>query len=297
MKVIENWLKIVIPCLMAVGIPLSCAADTFSHIKETQTITIAYRESSLPFSYLADGKPVGYSMDICQKLVENIKKELKLSQLKVNYLLVTSSNRIDTIVDGKADLECGSTTNNAERRKQVSFTITHFFASTRMLVRADSGIKNWTDLKDKKVVTTKGTTTVKLLHDRDKVRGLNLRLLEGSDHKESFVMIENFQADAFSMDDVLLYGLRANNKAPDKFVVVGDALSTEPYAIMLRKDDPVFKEFLDRELARMMTEGDISKLYEKWFKKPIPPNNANLNMPMSFLLRDNLRFPSDKVAD
>ena len=138
---------------------------------------------------------------------------------------------------------------------------------------------------------------MKLLHDRDKVRGLNLRLLEGSDHQESFNMVEKFQADAFSMDDVLLFGLRANSKTPDKFIVVGDALSTEPYAIMLRKDDPALKEFLDREMARMMTEGEITKLYDKWFKKPIAPNNANLNMPMSFLLRDNLRFPSDKVAD
>jgi len=210
---------------------------------------------------------------------------------------VTPSNRVAAITEGKADLECGSTTNNAERRKQVSFTIPHFFASTRMLVRIDSGIKNWPDLKDKKVVTTKGTTTVKLLNDRDKVRGLNLRLLEGNDHKESFVMVEKFQADAFSMDDVLLFGLRANSSAPEKFAVVGDALSTEPYAIMLRKDDPAFKELLDREMARMMNDGEVTKLYDKWFKKPIPPNNANLNMPMGFLLRDNLRFPSDKVAD
>jgi len=297
MKVVQIWLKTVISCVVAVGVPLSCNADTLSHIKDTQTITIAHRESSLPFSYLANGKPVGYSLDICNRLVDSIKKELKLPQLKVNYLLVTSSNRIEAIRDGKADLECGSTTNNAERRKEVSFTIPHFFASTRMLVRADAGIKNWTDLKDKKVVTTKGTTTVKLLHDRDKVRGLNLRLLEGSDHQESFNMVEKFQADAFSMDDVLLFGLRANSKTPDKFIVVGDALSTEPYAIMLRKDDPAFKEFLDREMARMMTEGEITKLYDKWFKKPVAPNNANLNMPMSFLLRDNLRFPSDKVAD
>ena len=299
MKAVEKWLKTGIPCLVLVsGITPSYASDTLSHIKETQTITIAHRESSVPFSYTTDGKtPIGYSMDICHKFVDALKKELKLPQLKVNYLAVTSSNRIQSIVDGKADIECGSTTNNAERRKQVSFTIPHFFASTRMLVRTDSGIKNWPDLKDKKVVTTKGTTTVKLLNDRDKVRGLNLRLLEGSDHKESFAMIENNQADAFSMDDVLLFGLRANSNTPEKFSVLGDALSTEPYAIMLRKDDPAFKDFLDREMARMMSDGEVTRLYDKWFKKPIPPNNANLNMPMGFLLRDNLRFPSDKVAD
>ncbi|MFZ6863315.1 amino acid ABC transporter substrate-binding protein [Undibacterium sp. Ji67W] len=297
MKVVQKWLKAGLPCILAFGIPLSCAADTISNIKATQTITIAHRESSVPFSYLVDGKPVGYSMDICLKFVDAIKKELKLPQLKVNYLLVTSNNRIPAIIDGKADIECGSTTNNAERRKQVSFTIPHFFAATRMLVRSDAGIKNWPDLKDKKVVTTKGTTTVKLLNDRDKVRGLNVRFLEGSDHSESFSMVEKFQADAFVIDDVLLYGLRANNANPEKFIVVGDALSTEPYAIMLRKDDPAFKDLLDREMARLMNDGEFTKLYDKWFKKPIVPKGINLNMPMGFLLRDNIRFPSDKVAD
>ncbi|MBC3861322.1 amino acid ABC transporter substrate-binding protein [Undibacterium jejuense] len=297
MKVVQKWLKASLPCVLAFGIPLTCAADTLSNIKATQTITIAHRESSVPFSYLVDGKPVGYSMDICLKFVDAIKKELKLPQLKVNYLPVTSSNRIAAIIDGKADMECGSTTNNAERRKQVSFTIPHFFAAARMVVRSDAGIKNWPDLKDKKVVTTKGTTTVKLLNDRDKVRGLNVRFLEGSEHAESFSMVEKFQADAFVIDDVLLYGLRANNANPDKFTIVGDALSTEPYAIMLRKDDPAFKDLLDREMAKMMNDGDVTKLYDKWFKKPIAPKGINLNMPMGFLLRDNIRFPSDKVAD
>ena len=297
MNVVQKWLKASLPCVLAFGIPLTSAADTLSNIKASQTITIAYRESSVPFSYLVDGKPVGYSMDSCLKFVDAIKKELKLPQLKVAYVSVTPTTRVAAIADGKADIECGSTTNNAERRKQVGFTIPHFFASTRMLVRSDAGIKNWPDLKDKKVVTTKGTTTVKLLNDRDKVRGLNLRLLEGADHKESFEMVDKFQADAFTMDDVLLYGLRANSKTPQKFDIIGDALSTEPYSIMLRKDDPAFKDFLDREMARMMNDGEVTKLYEKWFKKSIPPNNINLNMPMSFLLRDNIRFPSDKVAD
>ena len=297
MNVVQKWLKASLPSVLAFGIPLTSAADTLSNIKASQTITIAYRESSVPFSYLVDGKPVGYSMDICLKFVDAIKKELKLPQLKVAYVSVTPTTRVAAIADGKADIECGSTTNNAERRKQVGFTIPHFFASTRMLVRSDAGIKNWPDLKDKKVVTTKGTTTVKLLNDRDKVRGLNLRLLEGADHKESFEMVDKFQADAFTMDDVLLYGLRANSKTPQKFDIIGDALSTEPYSIMLRKDDPAFKDFLDREMARMMNDGEVTKLYEKWFKKSIPPNNINLNMPMSFLLRDNIRFPSDKVAD
>ncbi|WP_428717687.1 amino acid ABC transporter substrate-binding protein [Undibacterium curvum] len=283
--------------ILAAWVALPAAANTMSHIKETQTITIAHRESSVPFSFINDGKPVGYSVDLCMKIVDAIKKELKLPQLKVNTLLVNTSTRIPAIAEGKADLECGSTTNNAERRKQVAFTIPHFFATTRMVVRSDSGIKNWTDLKDKKVVTTKGTTTVKLLNDRDKARNLNVRLLEGADHAESFNMVENFQADAFAMDDVLLFGLRAKAKDPEKFSVVGEALSTEPYAIMFRKDDPAFKEFVDKEVSKLMNEGEVTRLYEKWFKKPIPPKATTLAMPMGFLLRDTIRFPTDKVAD
>lgn len=287
-------------CLLAIfaaWVALPATANTMAHIKETQTITIAHRESSVPFSFVNEGKPVGYSVDLCMKIVDAIKKELKLPQLKVNTLLVNTSNRIAAIAEGKADLECGSTTNNAERRKQVAFTIPHFFATTRMVVRSDSGIKNWTDLKDKKVVTTKGTTTVKLLNDRDKARNLNIRLLEGADHAESFNMVENFQADAFAMDDVLLFGLRAKAKDPEKFSVVGEALSTEPYAIMFRKDDQAFKEFVDKEVSKLMNEGEVTRLYEKWFKKPIPPKATTLAMPMGFLLRDTIRFPTDKVAD
>lgn len=289
--------------LLALGAAASAGAtDTLAHIRDSRSITIAHREASVPFSYLVEDKsgnrqPVGYAVDICLKLVDALKKELKLPQLKVNYLLVTGSTRIPAIAEGKADLECGSTTNNAERRKQVAFTIPHFYAAARMLVRADSGIKSWTDLRGKKVVTTKGTTTVKLLNDRDKVRMLGLKLLEGNDHNNSFHMIETFEADAFPMDDVLLYGLRANAREPEKFAVVGEPLSTEPYAIMLNKDDPAFKALIDRELARLMTDGDIARLYHKWFKAPLPPKGANLNMEMGLLLRDTMRYPSDKVAD
>lgn len=283
--------------ILAAWVALPAAANTMSHIKETQTITIAHRESSVPFSFINDGKPVGYSVDLCMKIVDAIKKELKLPQLKVNTLLVNTSTRIPAIAEGKADLECGSTTNNAERRKQVAFTIPHFFATTRMVVRSDSGIKNWTDLKDKKVVTTRGSTTVKLLTERDRVRSLNVRLMEGNDHAESFGMVEKFQADAFAMDDVLLFGFRATAKDPEKYVVVGEPLSMEPYSMMIHKDDRAFKDLVDREISHLMTDGEINKLYDKWFKKPIPPKNTVLNMPMNYLLRDTIRFPTDKVAD
>lgn len=273
-------------------------ADTLGKIRETQTITIAHREASLPFSYLDDSKkPVGYAMDLCLKIVDAVKRELKLSQLNVVFLPVTPSSRISSIVEGKADLECGSTTNNAERRKQVAFTIPHFIAGARMVVRTDSGIKNWSDLRNKRVVSTKGTTTVKLLNDRDKVRALGLNLVEAKDHAESFSKVEKGEAEAFPMDDVLLFGLRANAKDPNAFAVVGDLLSTEPYAIMLRKDDAAFKVVVDREMGRIINDGELVKLYDKWFRNPIPPKGINMNMPMGYLLRDTLRFPTDKVAD
>jgi glutamate/aspartate transport system substrate-binding protein len=274
------------------------AADTLSKIRETQTITIAYREASLPFSYLdAHKKPIGYAVDLCLKIADAVRRELKLSRLDIAYLPVTPSTRIPAIVEGRADLECGSTTNNAERRKQVAFTIPHFVAAARMVVRADSGIRNWADLRDKRVVTTKGTTSVKLLTERDKVRSLGLKLVEGRDHAESFNMVEKGEAEAFPMDDVLLFGLRASSSDPSRFIVVGDALSAEPYAIMLRKDDAPFKALVDREMGRIIQDGEIYKLYDKWFKSPIPPKGINMNMPIGHLLRDTLRFPTDKVGD
>lgn len=278
---------------------LAHADDTLAKIRQTQTITIAHREASVPFSYLDETtkKPIGYAVDLCLKIADAVKRELKLPNLKVDYLLVTSSTRIPAVTEGKADLECGSTTNNAERRKQVAFTIPHFVATARMVVRADSGIKNWADLRGKRVVTTKGTTTVKLLNDRDKVRALDLKLVEGADHAESFSKVEKGEAEAFTMDDVLLYGFRANAKSPNSFEIVGDPLSTEPYAIMLRKDDPAFKSLVDHEMARLINDGELVKLYDKWFMRPIPPKNVNMRMPISHLLRDILRFPTDKVAD
>ncbi|WP_061538561.1 amino acid ABC transporter substrate-binding protein [Collimonas fungivorans] len=276
----------------------SFAVDTLEKIRDDQTIIIGYRENLSPFSYLDEGKkPIGYAIDLCSKIVEAVRHELKLTQLKVNYIPVTSSNRIPLMIDGKMDLECGATTNNAERRKQIAFTVPHFFASVRMVVKANSGIKNWENLRDKRVVTTTGTTTVKLLTDRDKVRALNLKLIEGKDVPDSFNKVESGEADAFPMDDVLLFTLRAGAKDPGSFNIVGSPLSAEPYAIMMRKDDAPFKALVDREMARIIYSGEMVKLYDKWFKYPIPPKGSVLNMPMSYLLSDSLRFPTDKVGD
>ena len=274
------------------------AADTLDKIRDSGAIVLANRKASMPFSYLDEhGKPIGYTIDICLKLTEAIKRELKLPQLEIRYLTVSPSDRIAAVTDGKADLECGTTTNNAERRKQVAFTVPHFVYGIRMLVRSDSGIRNWPDLRGRRVVTTHDTTTVGLLAERNKVRALNMTLLEGQDHDDSFSQVQRRTADAFAMDDVLLYGLRAGAANPADFAIVGDALSIETYAIMLRKGDPAFKAVIDREMTRLITNGELARLYGKWFDGPVPPKGLNLKMPMSYLMRDLMRFPGGASDD
>jgi glutamate/aspartate transport system substrate-binding protein len=276
----------------------SSYADTLAKIRDSKSITVAYQEGSVPFSFLDENKkPTGYAVELCLKFVDAIQKELKLPQLKVNYFPINSSNRIPAIVEGKADIECGTTTNTPERRKQVAFTIPHFMAAARMLVKADSTIKNWSDLRNRKVVITKGAVQYKLVKDRNDNSALNMTILEGKDHMDSFKMLERGEAEAFPMGDVVLYGLRATAKDPAAFSIVGDPLSAEPYAAMFRKDDAPFKALIDTSMAKIMQSGELTKLYDKWFKTPHPAlNNVSLNMPMSYLLRDSLKFPSDKVA-
>lgn len=274
------------------------AESTLEKVRASHVLRIGYREASVPFSYLNEQqKPIGYAVDLCLKIVEAVRQELALPRLDIETVPVTSANRIAATVDGKVDLECGSTTNNAERRRQVAFTIPHFIATVRMVVLARSPIRNWADLRGRRVVTTKGTTTVKLINDRSAFGALELQLMEGRDHVESLRKVESAEADAFPMDDVLLFGLRANARHPESLLVVGDSLSAEPYAIMMRKDDAPFKRIVDREMARMINDGELQKLYEKWFLRPIPPKRINLNMPMNYLLRDALRFPTDRVGD
>jgi ABC-type amino acid transport substrate-binding protein len=277
---------------------VSYANDTLSKIRDSKTITIGYQEGSIPFSYLDENKkPTGYAIELCLKFVEAVQKELKLPQLDVAYIPVNSSNRIPAIVEGRADIECGTTTNTPERRKSVAFTIPHFIASARLLVKADSPIKNWSDLRNRKIVMTKGAVQEKVVKERNQSSALNMTILEGKDHLDSFNMLEQGQVEAFAMGDVVLYGFRAKAKNPSAYAIVGEGLSAEPYAAMFRKDDPAFKAVVDKEMARIMHAGELNKLYEKWFMKPVPSlNNSNLNMPMGYLLRDSIRFPSDKVA-
>lgn len=289
--------------LWAAAAALACACTVaqggeLEKIRASGEIVLAHRDASIPFSYLdADKQPVGYSMDLCLKIVEAVRRELKLPQLAVRYLPVTSASRIPAIAEGKASLECGSTTNNAERRKRVDYTIAHFISAARLLVRTGSGVERLEDLAGKTAVSTRGTTNIKLLQGANDERLLKMKILEAADHAEAFAMVGTGKADAFAMDDVLLFGLRANAPKPQDFQVVGKPMSIEPYAIMLPKGDAAFKKVVDAEMRRIIFSGEIHPIYQRWFTQPIPPRGINLELPMSYMLKESFRFPSDKVGD
>ncbi|MDF1486367.1 amino acid ABC transporter substrate-binding protein [Ramlibacter sp. H39-3-26] len=273
-------------------------AGELDRIRDAKSITIAHRDASVPLSYVDDQqRPMGYAVEICQRIAEAIKQELKLPSLEVKYLAVTSASRIPTIAEGKASLECGSTTNTAERRKQIDFTIPHFIASSRFIVRADSHIDRVEDLAGRTVVSTKGTTNIKTLERVNNDKILGMKIIAASDHAQAFSMVADGRADAFAMDDILLYGLRATSGNPAKYAVIGKPMTIEPYAIMLPKDDPAFKKVVDQEMRRLIQSGEINQLYDKWFLKPIPPKGITLDLRMPFMLRESFKFPSDKVGD
>lgn len=270
------------------------AATTLEKIAQNGTVNLGYRDSSAPFSYVVEGQtPIGYSIDICHKVVEAVKRELKRPDLAVKYTPVSSSTRISALTSGEIDLECGSTTSTAERRKQVAFTIPTFIAHARLMVRDGSGIASFYDLAGKTVVTTQGTSSEKLIKERNESYSLRATVLTGKDHAESFSMLESGKAAAFMMDDVLLYSLRAGSKTPKAYVITRDPLTVEPLAIMMRKDDPAFKKLVDAEVSRVITRGEIQGIYKKWFESPIPPHQHNLEMPMGYQLRDSFKTPTD----
>jgi glutamate/aspartate transport system substrate-binding protein len=286
----------------ACGVLLSFGAaaqvpPTLDKVKAQGVITVAHRESSIPFSYLgAEGKPTGFGWEICQRIVENVKKATGRADLKMETLPVTSQNRIPLVQNGTVDIECGSTTNNSDRARQVAFAINYFYTGTRFLVKSDSNIKSIADLKGKRVVTTAGTTNFQVLRAANQRQGLGFDLSTAKDHAESALLVEGGRADAFGMDDILLYGLRAAAANPASLAVVGEPLQVEPYAIMFRKDDPAFKKLVDDTLAGLMKSGEFAQLYRKWFESPIPPKGINLNAPMSKELEENLKALSDKPA-
>jgi glutamate/aspartate transport system substrate-binding protein len=280
--------------LCASGVQAEELTGTLKSIKETGAITLGYRDSSIPFSYLDDNqKPVGFAMDICYKIVDAVKKELKLNKLEVKLNPVTSSTRIPLLANGTIDLECGSTTNNAERQKQVSFAPTHFLTASRFVSKKANKINSIDDLKGKTVVSTAGTTNIKQLTEANAARNLGVTIVPAKDHAEAFLMVETDRAAAFVMDDILLASLVAGSKEPDTYVISKDAFSlAEPYGIMLRKDDPAFKKVVDAATAAIYT-GEGQKLYDKWFMQKIPPKGLNLNAPISPELKAQFAKPSD----
>ena len=273
------------------------AQSTLEKVKESGSISLAYRESSIPFSYLDDkAQPVGFGVEICDKVVEAIKVATGRKDLKVTRQGVTSANRIPLLVNGTIDLECGSTTNNSDRAKQVTFAINYFYTGTRFLVKSDAGIRGIADLNNKILVSTTGTTNYRVVRSLITEQKLPIELIAAKDHAESALLVESGRAAAFAMDDILLYGLRASAQNPSSLQVVGEPIQVEPYAIMMRKDDPGIKKLVDGVLAGMMKSGEFETLYRKWFMSPIPPKGINLNAPMDKALVDNLKALSDKPA-
>lgn len=270
--------------------------STLDKIKAAKAITIGYRESSYPLSYVVKGgAPMGYHIDVCMKIADRVKQQLSLPDLKIDYLLVTSDNRLALVADGKVDLECGSTTNNAERQRKVAFAPTTFLARTRVAVRKNSGIAGLDQLSGKVVVTTKGADSIDML--RAKYPELKVTSVYADDHAQSFAMLEAGKADAFAMDDNLLAGLIANSADPGKYELVGEALDYQPIAIMFHKDDPAFKALVDDVVKGMMKSGEMDKLYDRWFNKPIPPKGATLNFPMTPMLKQLFLYPSSDTTE
>ncbi|MCS6810872.1 MAG: amino acid ABC transporter substrate-binding protein [Tepidimonas sp.] len=274
------------------------ANDTLAKIKSTGSVTMGVRESSGVLSYtLGDGKYTGYHVELCQRVLGDIQKQLGLSKLEIKYQPVTSQNRIPLVQNGTVDIECGSTTNNTARQRDVAFAVTTFIEEVRIAVKANSGIQSIRDLNGRNVATTTGTTSVQTLRKHERAGGIDFKEVFGKDHADSFLLLESGRADAFVMDGSLLAGLIARSKNPSDFKIVGEVLSVEPIAIMFRKDDPAFKKAVDDSIIAMMKSGELARLYDKWFMQPTPPNGVRMNMPMSEALKAAFANPNDRPAE
>ena len=267
---------------------------TLKKIKDTGAITLGHRDSSIPFSYYDDKQQVvGYANDLCMKIVDAVKAELKMPKIDVKFNPVTSATRIPLMANGTVDLECGSTTNNLERQKQVAFTITHFVTANRYVAKKSSNIKSLKDLKGKTVVSTSGTTNIRWATEENARQKLGMNIIAAKDHAEAFLTVDTGRAVAFFMDDILLYSLVATSKNPSEWVIGSEAYSVEPYGIMLRRDDPAFKKVVDGAMTKLYKSGEITKIYDKWFLNPIPPKGVNLKVPMSPQFKKVVANPTD----
>src|SRR5215467_11407064 len=295
--------RFVFPAIVCAALAAPAAAQTptgtLKKIKETGTISVGYRESAIPFSYLDDKQqPIGYAMYLCMKIVDAVKADLKMPNLKVNLQPVTSSNRIPLLQNGTIDLECGSTTNSVERQKQVAFGPTYFVINVTAAVRKDSAIKSLADLNGKTISTTAGTTSVPLLRQYDKTKNADIKSIDAKDHAESFLLMSQGRTSAFVMDDILLAGLIANSPNPGDYMILsGESLRTEPYSMMLRKDDPQFKALVDKTVGGVMKSGEIDKIYAKWFTSPIPPKSISMNFPETPAIKEAFTNPNDKGVE
>jgi glutamate/aspartate transport system substrate-binding protein len=288
-------LPLLLAALAFVAAPaLAQDTGTLKKVKDTGTITIGYREASIPFSYLDQNqKPVGYAMDICYKVVDAVKEKLNMPNLKVALTAVTPSTRIPLMANGTIDLECGSTTNNAERKQQVDFGMTYFVIKYRFVSKKASNLDTIADLKGQTVVSTAGTTVIKALNELNTADKMGMNILSANDHGAAFLMVETGRAKAFLMDDILLYGLVANSKNPADFHISSASLGVEPYSLMLRKDDPEFKKVVDDAMTKLYKSGEIEKIYSKWFLSAIPPKGITLDFPISDSLKRVFANPTD----
>ena len=267
---------------------------TLKKIKDSGTITIGHRDASIPFSYYDDKQqPIGYAVDLCMRIVDAVKTELKMPKIDVKYQLVTSANRIPLMANGTIDLECGSTTNNIARQEQVWFTITHFVTANRWVAKKASNVGKLADLKGKTIVSTAGTTNIKGMTEINAAKNLGMNIISANGHPEAFQMVETGRAVAFAMDDILLASLVAQSRSPGDYAISAEATSVEPYGIMLRKDDKAFKAVVDKAMTETYKSGQINPIYSKWFEKPVPPKGINLNLPMSAAFKKVVAKPTD----
>jgi glutamate/aspartate transport system substrate-binding protein len=269
---------------------------TLQRIKDAGTITIGHREASVPFSYLDDDqKPIGFSVELCSLVVAKVKTRLAMPDLKVAYQAVNSSNRIPLVKNGTVDIECGSTANTITRQNEVSFSLILYAPQFKWIALKSSGLKTTDDLKGKPVVVTQGTNTSQFVAKLNADKALGMKILQGKDHAESFLLVSTGRASAFMEDDILLAGLKATANAPDEFALLDDAFPSDPYGLVVSRDDPGFKQLVDETLRQTMASGAYDKLYTKWFESPIPPKNINLHFPQSEKLKELVTTPSDKA--
>jgi glutamate/aspartate transport system substrate-binding protein len=292
-------LAFMLALMLALGLPVASAQSlgpTMQKIKDSGTITIGNRDSSVPFSYLDDNqKPIGFSLALCDLVAARLKSKLGLPDLKIVYQAVNSSNRIPLVKNGTVDIECGSTANTIPRQQEVAYSVIFYAPQFKWIALKSSDLKTTDDLKGKTVAVTQGTNTAQFVAKLNADKGLEMKILQGKDHAESFLLVDTGRASAFMEDDILLAGLKATAPSPDKFAFLSDAFPSDPYGVMMSKSDPGLKQVVDEALTEAMQSGLYDKLYSKWFENPIPPKNINLNFPQSDKLKDLIKHPSDKA--